>query len=815
MALNKNLTEIYYSDIYKNHKNDTETLTLTELDKNNVSLFLQVKGYNVMCETTFSAQRLAEVKPQILHTVIENGDYLTFNCDIDWNTFISSNYNTLTLNYDGVVADWERSTVIKDIWHVIGLTENLEEYTEEDFDNLCDSIFQNVLNTYTDSGIDMLLDRDGVSYNWLKNLVCKIYYDEISRTVKATYHLKQEFYKALYNYIYDNYAVSGEITYTLHTQATTGTYSVDTPVRLTKDLFRKAFLEVGNSYIDRAKYNWFLPDSDTIYETYVKPILDVYHYDNLYDYVNIMFGVSEQNYASTGYCVPDKVQLLFYNLNDGAFTVTRGASGYNTDLASSRDNTSVKVLSWYINYTVVNSSHQCGTEQRIYTKNIDTYTLSTEYDTQVTNRKINTSAFLYSTGDSLPTSTFYWESGGYVGGTFKRFGLCSCRFTESGGVDNHFIQWTEPRQWTPRTTDNVPVNIEPKPDDEPEPDEDTPTDKEPKPVPRPVVKLITPDEPIPPEIVPEHIEGIVPVRTTPSHKYNGMTRTWYTGEDEMDAVNGILWQEGVIETLKGIFQNSPLDSILRFSELYAMPVEEINYTESGNIILGTVDCGDDSASNIIDNPYIEMILGQVQIPKYFNDFRDYSPYSTMKIYLPFVSWNNLNINDFVGHDLKLTATVNIITGELVYHVLRVDSLTEIELNTFNGNCSNTLPVSANDRTALITGLIGTICSLSYGNVIGGVGSLASSKQNVATTGTLTGNIGAMCNKVPYVIVTRPCNYDDEEMYTILGDTTNIVCSLGSLKGFIKCKDIKLDGLNAPDEIKEYITDLCKNGVHVK
>lgn len=822
--MQRNLTEIYNSSLYQEMNGTTEHLHPSALEQNIISTYLTLHDYKVMCETTFTASRLAEIKPQILKTIIRDGESITFNCIIDWDEFISSSYANLNITLNGVVLKWQGSTIIKDIWHTVGLTEKLDDYGVAFFDALCDSILDETTTELEEQSLDMTLNQDGVLYNWLSNTVCIPYLDIEDGKVKCNFYLPEEFYKAFYNYIYDNYTTGGGIEYTLHPHTTTGDYEITTPVRLTKDLFRFAMLKLlqGNS-TNPSVYDIFPLDADSVWDDAIKPMLDIYHYDTQYEYCNIMFKLENTWSSEDGYNRVGFVQLQFYDLTDNLINVSSVSGSGHTDSARSKTTQSVKIISFEIKYNQVVSTHQCGTNHVTYYKTVEYNGVHPSSTTNDVTALILTSAFFYGLGDSHTTNYIFYQGAWLNNDPLVRFGLCSCRLTEGSGVPQYFIKWKEPTTYTPRTPYSYepvgthPIDPDPTPEDEPDPTDPPVVKVNPVviEIPKPIIKVIYPEYPVPPTPDPINIVGVPPVRTTPTEQYNGMVRTWYTGSDEMDTVNSVLWQDSVLDILTQMFRNSPLDCVLRFSELYAQPVEEINYTDVGNIVLGKVDCGDDSASNIISNRYIEMELGQTQIPRYFYDFRDYAPYTSMMIYLPFVQWTNLNINDFVGHDLKLTATVNIITGDLVYHVLSVDDNGERELYTLTGNCSNTLPMSANDRASIVSGIIGTLSSLAVGNVFGAIGGIANINEKTIGTGSITGNVGGMCNKVPYIVVTRPCTYDDVDMSKQVGDTTNVVCSLGAVTGYVRCKEIHIDSIVAPDEIKEYITELCKSGVHIK
>lgn len=342
-----NLTEIYNSDVYNNNKNTSETLEVSQISQVTMPVFLRAHGYNVMCENNLNAEKLAEVKPMILYTCIDGGKSLNFNCVVDWDAFIDSGYTSITLTKRGVVADTGMNLLIKDIWHAVGLKEDLANYGANFFDSLAEDVQNEMLSRFLEMGVNYLQNIGGTEYNWASNTEFIPYLDVEDGEVKAKFYVPSQFYESIYDYIYDTYAVSGEIEYELHTASSTGTYTLTSPMRLTKDLFRKAFLNLAKANtINTHKYDWYLPDADDIYDTYLKPILDLNHYDTIYDYVNIMFKSGEDSLelSQCGEQAPTHVQIQFYNIQDNEISITNVKTHTDDAVIKYTGNTYVQVV---------------------------------------------------------------------------------------------------------------------------------------------------------------------------------------------------------------------------------------------------------------------------------------------------------------------------------------------------------------------------------------------------------------------------------------------------------------------------------------
>lgn len=78
-----------------------------------------------------------------------------------------------------------------------------------------------------------------------------------------------------------------------------------------------------------------------------------------------------------------------------------------------------------------------------------------------------------------------------------------------------------------------------------------------------------------------------------------------------------------------------------------------------------------------------------------NDFRDYSPYSTYQLYLPFYGTINIDYS-YLLYGLKLDCVLNVVTGEIIYSLYTKDSSDNqrVPLRTFTAKAYVELVVSS-------------------------------------------------------------------------------------------------------------------------
>ena len=283
---------------------------------------------------------------------------------------------------------------------------------------------------------------------------------------------------------------------------------------------------------------------------------------------------------------------------------------------------------------------------------------------------------------------------------------------------------------------------------------------------------------------------------------------------ELRQLSQYLWSDNFINNIKKLFQD-PMDAIIGLHMIFGSP------TTGGktNIKVGFVDTG--VTANKITAQYFTIDCGTVNVREYFKDARDYD-FCNISIYLPFVGIQKLNSKDLMDASVRVLATVDVVTGALLYEIDVTKKGLKQCLYTFSGNCAVQLPISAGSYSSAIANLIGIGAGIA-GTVatggalapalISGIGSAAvNSHIDVQTSNSIGSNAGAMGIKKPYLIINRLSSYNANAYQKMQGYPSNKTAKIGSLKGVAKIKECHLEGIPATDEELEEIYTLLKQGV---
>lgn len=166
--------------------------------------------------------------------------------------------------------------------------------------------------------------------------------------------------------------------------------------------------------------------------------------------------------------------------------------------------------------------------------------------------------------------------------------------------------------------------------------------------------------------------------------------------------------------------------------------------------------------------------GKIDLSEPTCSFMDYSPYSKISIYIPYVGFRDLPNDEVMGGKVGLKYHVDLLTGSFSAFVT-IERPTRGQFpgdatpdgyNTiiaqYEGNCYEMLPLSSTDFRNIFSGMLNVASGLGQvmgGNIAGGLGSMASGvltmKANVNRSGQASGSYGYGGKQEAYILISRP------------------------------------------------------------
>lgn len=314
--------------------------------------------------------------------------------------------------------------------------------------------------------------------------------------------------------------------------------------------------------------------------------------------------------------------------------------------------------------------------------------------------------------------------------------------------------------------------------------------------------------------------SLAPSKPSGNISASSLYTIWNPSQAQLNNLARFLWSTDFVDTIKKILQ-SPMDALISLALFPVKPPTDGTH----NISLGYIDSGV-SALRVSDQFMTVQTSGLV-VPHKYNSYLDYAPYTSAEIFLPFIGFCPLNINDIMGKSVDVTYNIDLLSG-VCTAIVHANSQS---LYSYSGNMAMFLPLSAGNWARMLTpifGMVGGVATLSagIGGVMGGAPLLASTSMavrgaesignlggnSVSRSGGISGNAGIMGDYQPFIVVTRPINDKPTTYDTNIGQTYNKSAQLGTLSGFTVIEEAHIEGMNATDAEKQEIERLLKEGV---
>lgn len=140
--------------------------------------------------------------------------------------------------------------------------------------------------------------------------------------------------------------------------------------------------------------------------------------------------------------------------------------------------------------------------------------------------------------------------------------------------------------------------------------------------------------------------------------------------------------------------NSPQEYIVSV-RAYPFDLKKLNFgvMATQNLILGTEDTGVEMKQFNLVKPSVN--LGTFAISsKYAYSYLDYAPYTKITLWLPYIAFVELDVNEVMGHVLTVDYAVDLNTGEVTASISRVDTPTPYVIKTETGKIGIDVPLGS-------------------------------------------------------------------------------------------------------------------------
>ena len=285
-------------------------------------------------------------------------------------------------------------------------------------------------------------------------------------------------------------------------------------------------------------------------------------------------------------------------------------------------------------------------------------------------------------------------------------------------------------------------------------------------------------------------------------------KTYKIEQIELKKLSQFLWSSGFLDNIL-LVNNSPIENIISLKALIGTVATT---GSSQSLVLGNVTT---TANAVPCNESIVINTGSITLPRKYNNFLDFEPYTKVQIYLPFYGCAMLDSSLVIGRTITIKYIIDVITATAKIKIIHADKT----LYEFKTTCGSDLPITSSNRASVEMGYlssgVGMGVSLASGNIIGAIASglsMAQSQYHSSTSGNVSGVLNFHDSRMVTVLVDRPVYTELRNFNKTHGRVCNLSKTLRDLRGFTKCAENVQIPFNCLDEERTMIIEQLTNGV---
>ena len=315
--------------------------------------------------------------------------------------------------------------------------------------------------------------------------------------------------------------------------------------------------------------------------------------------------------------------------------------------------------------------------------------------------------------------------------------------------------------------------------------------------------------------------GEPPALVPPSGSASALWSVYHPTQAQVNSFGAWLWTDNIITQIQQLLQN-PMEGIITLHKVFAPPVD----SGQGTIVVGRLDSNVPSAT--VNQQYVTVDCGEIDCLEQFGNVFDYSPFTSISIYLPFIGIAPLSVNDIMRSKIHVTYGVDVFTGVCLAMIEVSRDGNTVNMYQYAGVASVEYPLTGTVHNGLITGIMGIVGGFATiatagaaapvasagGVAAAGAGALATGRQSQSRSGNFSGNAGAMGIKTPYLIIERPQTKVADTFPELAGYPTNKSLVLRECSGHVVVKHVHIEGVNATQGELIEIENLLQSGVLV-
>lgn len=319
----------------------------------------------------------------------------------------------------------------------------------------------------------------------------------------------------------------------------------------------------------------------------------------------------------------------------------------------------------------------------------------------------------------------------------------------------------------------------------------------------------------------------IPGLPTISASDTGFVSLYRATSAELKTLANYLWSSSFdIDNLKKMFVN-PMDVILG---CHIVPITSTGPVGvASTLVVGNISSG--ISMTKLSGQYYELDCGTVQILPKWGAYLDFSPYSKLALFLPYIGMVDISPDDCMNGSIRVVYHIDALSGSCIAFVYCYSNngANGHTLYTFTGNCSIDVPVTEGQYANLFQVIGGSFRAAAgfagagakgiagASSLIDGVSDTISTvqsviKPDVVRSGNFGASAGLMGIQYPYLILTIPKMCIPGYQNTYIGYPSFVTMEIGEISGYTEVQVSHLNNMTCTNIEAEEIIALLSKGV---
>ena len=238
-------------------------------------------------------------------------------------------------------------------------------------------------------------------------------------------------------------------------------------------------------------------------------------------------------------------------------------------------------------------------------------------------------------------------------------------------------------------------------------------------------------------------------------------------------------QKQLVDAANALFMNFSTGQVIDTSK-YIIAVHKVFIPISTDTALQPIKFGyydSQVNSKVVNQRVAKVSCGKVTVPELYHNALDYSPYTTVRIWLPFLGFFDLSIDELSNKEVELTYSIDLVNGKALAEISNDDGV----IYRFVGTAYQREPYHTE------------------------------SLNNVSTV-YINGAYN-MADYTPYLLIERPINLTPSNN-DLEGLPTYKEVTIGDMTGYVRCRKVFANDMIATEAEKNEIEALLCGGVLV-